>query len=441
MVYGSWDDSRGAPPGQPFAPSEIEPEEEVDEGVAEVFVGVEDDGGHLADPEAAADVQAQDERRAEGGTEPEAVAAPGALRLVVLEPARAGVEEDRALDAGEADLAEREREREAVEDGEAPLLVDQPHAGARERVARVAAELVCSAENGAAGDGAIAVEAVQADRVRPEQRGAQVAPVVAEDDVVLRCDAACDLAAADLAGKRAVEARDEARGEVEALAVDGPRGQPERVVLDVGEVVGREEALAREIPQVRSGVGPQEAPTERVVDVHAIAALEPEPQLEAAELGERIAGEEVPAVGLFLVDVEDDVSEQPFEAEEPGAEVQPVREVQVQEVAAEVVDELAEVLRLRGGHAEEEDVVAEHVAREQLRALRRADARCDDRVPAGEVDGELPPLVVRGGPRARKDRRFEVGPRPAHGERVGVGRAVADDEAGGGRVGERDRGE
>src|SRR5690606_10352856 len=251
--------------------------EEVDEGVAEVFVGVKDDGGHLADPEAAADVQAQDERRAEGGTEPEAVAAPGALRLMVLEPARAGVEEERALDAGEADLAEREREREAVEDGEPPLLVDQPDAGARERVARVAAKLVCSAEDGAARDGAIAVEAVQADRVRAEPRRAQVGPVVAEDDGGPGADPAGDRAAADLAGKRAVEAGDEARGEVEALAVDGPRGQAGRVVLDVGQIVGGEEALAREIPQVRPGVGPQEAPTERVVDVDAIAALEPEP--------------------------------------------------------------------------------------------------------------------------------------------------------------------
>ncbi len=349
--------------------------------------------------------------------------------------------EERALDAGEAELPEREREGEAVEDGEPPFLIDQPDAGARERVARVAAELVRAAEDGAAGDGAVAVEAEQSDRVRAEQGGAEIAPVVAEDDVVLGRDAARHLTAADLAGQRAIEAGDEASREVEPFAVDGPRGQPERVVLDVGEIVGREEAFAREVTHVRPGVRPQEAPAEGILDVDAIAALEPEPQLEAAELGERIAREEVASVGLLLVDVEHDVAEQPFEAEDPGAEVQSVREVQVQEVAAEVVDDLAEVLRLCGGHAEEEDVVPQHVAGEQLCTLCRTDAGGDDRVAAREVDGELAPLVVGRGARAREDGCLEIGPRPAHGQRIGIGRAIADDEAGCGRVGERDGGE
>src|SRR5690606_26580058 len=265
----------------------VEAEEEVDEGVVEVLAVAEDDGRWLADLEAAADVQAQHERRAEGCAEPEAVAAPGAVRLVVLEPARPGIDEERALDAGEAELPEREREGEAVEDGEPPFLIDQPDAGARERVARVAAELVRAAEDGAAGDGAVAVEAEQPDRVRAEQGGAEVAPVVAEDDVVLRGDAARDLTAADLAGQRAVEARDEAGREVEAFAVDGSCGQPECVVLDVREIVGRQESLAREVTRIRPGVGSDDALIERVFDIDAIAALEAEPQLEATELGER----------------------------------------------------------------------------------------------------------------------------------------------------------
>src|SRR5690606_11782774 len=357
--------------------SEVEAEEEVHERVAEVAVA-EIDGRVGADLEAAADVEAQHERRAEGSAEAEAVAAPRPFRLLVLEPARAGIHEDRARDPGEPDLPEREREGEAVEDGETPFLVDQPDARARQRVAGVSAELVCAAEDGATRDGAVAVEAEQADRVRAVQRRAEIAPVVAEEDVVLRRHAALDLVAAHLTGQRAVEAGDRTRREVEPLAVDGPRRQPERVVLDEGEIVGRQDAFAREIPRVRPWVGPDEAAVEGILGVYAVAVLETEAQLDAVELGERIARQEIAAVGLLLVDVEDHIAEQTFEAEDAGAVIQPVRQVQVQEVPAEVVDELADVLGLRSGHAEEEDVIAEHVASEQLRALRGADAGRDD---------------------------------------------------------------
>src|SRR5690606_24640777 len=93
---GSRRPAGGSPSAVPVV-SEIEAEEEVDESVVEVLVVVEHDGRERADLEAAADVQAQHERRAERGAEPEAVAASGAIRLVVLEPARAGIDEDRAL--------------------------------------------------------------------------------------------------------------------------------------------------------------------------------------------------------------------------------------------------------------------------------------------------------------------------------------------------------
>src|SRR5690606_40527394 len=129
-----------------------------------------------------------------------------------------------------------------------------------------------------------------AERVRAEQRGAQVTTVVAEDDVVLGGDAARHVLSADVARQRATETGDEAGRDVEALAVDGTGRQPERVVLDVREVVRREHALAGQVPPALARIAPEEAILERVFDIHAVAVLPAQPEPDAPGVGARVAG-------------------------------------------------------------------------------------------------------------------------------------------------------
>src|SRR5690606_10376077 len=106
--------------------------------IAEAFPAREEDRRELTHAEASSDVEPEHEWRAERGPQAEPVAAPGAFGLLALEPARADIAEDRALDPREPDLAEGEGHRQAVQDRESPFLVHEPEPGPGERESRVA---------------------------------------------------------------------------------------------------------------------------------------------------------------------------------------------------------------------------------------------------------------------------------------------------------------
>src|SRR5690606_22423623 len=151
------------PAAENVCSSEVEPEEEVSERVPELPAAAVDDGWLVATAEASAEVEAQDERAAEGHAQAAAVAAPDAGGMLLLEPAGAGIGEEAALDTGQAQRAGGGGECHAVQDGETPLGIYEPDAGPGHGVARVAAQHVGAAEDGAAGDGAIAEIAEAAD--------------------------------------------------------------------------------------------------------------------------------------------------------------------------------------------------------------------------------------------------------------------------------------
>src|SRR5690606_25307801 len=105
----------------------------------------------------------------------------------------------------------------------------------------------------------------------------------------------------DGAGRFAHEARREPDGNVEALTVDGSGRQPECVVLDVRQVVGREQAGAREVARIIARIAAERALTETVLHVHPVTLLHAELQLDASVSAERVAGNEVGAVtGIFI---------------------------------------------------------------------------------------------------------------------------------------------
>src|SRR5690606_21863651 len=125
-----------------------------------------------------------------------------------------------------------------------------------------------------------------------------------------------------LGWRGACEARDESDGDVEALAVDGAGRNPQRVVLHVRDVVRREDALARQVQRIGTRGAAEDAALERILRVRPVAALQPQLEFYAAELRERIAGQEISAVGDLLVHVECDIAEQAAEAEDAGAVVE-----------------------------------------------------------------------------------------------------------------------
>src|SRR5690606_1112757 len=146
--------------------SVVVPEEEGHERVVEPPAAGEDDRRMLAEAEAPPDVEPEHQRGAERGPQAEPVASPRALGLLALQPARADVGEEGALDPREPDFAEREGHGEAMQDREPPFLVQEPEARAGEGIARVSAQLVRAAEYGARRDRAVAEEPVEADGIR-----------------------------------------------------------------------------------------------------------------------------------------------------------------------------------------------------------------------------------------------------------------------------------
>src|SRR5688500_528923 len=86
-----------------------------------------------------------------------------------------------------------------------------------------------------------------AERIRAVLRGSQIPPVVAvENDVIYR-SRSIDHEPGDRTRVAAGKAADQAGGDVEALAVDGPGGQPQRVVLDVRQVIAGQRPRARQV--------------------------------------------------------------------------------------------------------------------------------------------------------------------------------------------------
>src|SRR5688500_5555889 len=103
-------------------------------------------------------------------------------------------------------------------------------------------------------------------------------------------------------------------------------------------------------------------------------------------LREWVARNEVAALRGFLVHVVRDIAEASLVSEQSGSVVQTVRKIEVQQAAAEVIDDVREVLRLDGGHTEKRDVVSKHIAQQKLDTLRCADAWGDDRITTSEVE-------------------------------------------------------
>src|SRR5690606_15947088 len=294
---------RAEPAAQARVPSGsvVVPEEEVHERVVEPPAAGEDDRRMLAEAEAPPDVEPEHQRGAERGPQAEPVASPRALGLLALQPARADVGEEGALDPREPDLAEREGHGEAMQDREPPFLVQEPEARAGEGIARVSAQLVRAAEYGARRDRAVAEEPVEADGIRAVERGAEVPPEIADQHVVLRGGAARHVLAGHITRRSTREARHEPDRHVVTGSIDRTGVEPQRVVLDEGEVVAREHAVPREVARVRAGVAAEESAVEEVLHVDPAAPLDPETELQAVELAERIAADEVAAVGLLVV--------------------------------------------------------------------------------------------------------------------------------------------
>ena len=147
----------------------------------------------------------------------------------------------------------------------------------------------------------------------------------------------------------------------------------------------------------------------------------PEPRQRVAHLPER------PHRRLLEHVLEVPLVEQPAQAECPHPPVDAPRLVQVEGRAVDVVDQVAEPLTLERREREEDLVIAQHIAQQEHRALRRAESRRHDGVARGEVEGELVLVRRRVGPRVLRVLQLGPGPlgRPAlRGERDLGGGAV-----------------
>src|SRR5690606_8655841 len=97
--------------------------------------------------------------------------------------------------------------------------------------------------------------------------------------------------------------------------------------------------------------------------------------------------------------------------------VQPLRLIEVEEAAAEVVEDVAHAFGLDRGDATEEEVVAEHVAGKELDSLGGAESRCNERVTPGQVERDLPPRRVT--PRFSRGAAVRIALEPLPSERGG----------------------
>ncbi len=182
-----------------------------------------------------------------------------------------------------------------MDDREAPLLVHHPDPAADEAEEGVEAKRVGSAQRDPPRYRAVAVVAEEAERIGAQQRGAEVAAQIEEQLIVLETGVA--------------EIRDHAAGDVPAHAIDGTGLQPERVVLHVGDVVGRDHAFSGHRERVLEQATVRKR--EHVIRVHAIRVFHAGLDLEPAELRERIAGDEEAAVRLLLIDVVERLVDEP----------------------------------------------------------------------------------------------------------------------------------
>src|SRR3989449_9803748 len=168
-------------------------------------------------------------------------------------------------------------------------------------------------------------------------------------------------------------------------AVDRTRGQPQRVVLDVAQVVGGQPADAVKLGRVAS-------PGEDVGsgEVEAVRMLETVDGLDAPEPRQRIAQLRERACRCLVVHrTEVALVERAAQPEGAHAPVDAVRLAQVEGRPVEVVDQVAKAVPLERRDGREELVVTEQVAEQEDDALRGADPGGEGRVPRGEVEREL----------------------------------------------------
>src|SRR5690606_12070500 len=308
-------------PFPPF-PSEVPPEEELAEGLARVPL----------EPvrEAVAEVVAEDHRAEEVDAEAEAGRAEGAPDLepragvvldvvVPLVPEVRRVDERGAADARDAERGEqRDPRARRVDEGEAELVRREPEAPPAEAVERVAAQRPRAAEE-------VQPRAPPDVDLRHPPRGERHAgqePEVAADVGAERVEA--DVGVQHVGGVPGADAG--------PPAVDGPVHAVERVVVDERDGVREQERL--ELLLAEELVLP--------------APLQRRPELDAAELRERVAHEPDAAVDLL---VEDGVAGRrlgvaavvalPGEAVDPVAEVGPPPEVDPRDGDVEVLEERA----------------------------------------------------------------------------------------------------
>ena len=202
--------------------------------------------------------------------------------------------------------------------------------------------------------------------------------------------------------------------EVVALAVDRAGGQPERVVLDVRQVVRRQPAdAARLIHLVRP-------------DVQSVRALETILADDAPEARERIAHLREHAVRpLFEQRVEVALVKQAALAERTHPPVDAARLVQVERGPADVVHEAPEPGALERRQREKDLMIGQEIAEHEHRPLRRTQTRRDGGIARGEVEAEFP--LVGSAVRARVLRVRQLTPGPRR-RRQAVGGGVRERE-------------
>ena len=178
----------------------------------------------------------------------------------------------------------------------------------------------------------------------------------------------------------------QAAREVVALAIDRTGGEPERVVFDVADVVGREPPHAMQ-------VGEPAVEVVRPGDVEAVGVLEAVLRLDPAEARQRIAdlGDDA-GRGLLKHGAQIALEEQTAQPKRPDAPVDAVRLVQVEDGAIDVLEQVAEPLPLERRQCEEQVVISEHVAEQEHGALGRPEPRRHEGIAGREVEGVLPPV-------------------------------------------------
>ena len=248
-----------------------------------------------------------------------------------------------------------------------------------------------------------AVPAIQAHRVSAAPAQPEVLPEVGIEEV------AVEPAVGEIAGQ--------ANGEPLAPAVDGARGHPERVVVDVAQEIGPDPPDSPQRP--RAG---------RQVEIDPVGPLKHRFGLEPGEAAEGVAEDAEHTVGLFPVgDLQWPGVGAQVGAERAQTPVEPVGLIDVERRRVEVVDNVPDVPALVRGHAHQHHVIAQQVAEVELGALQPTDAGDHGRLAGREVQGQVLPIGLvpgLGGHRAVSGR---PGPLPGRlgggqGERLRPGR-------------------